>query len=165
MFFFSQPFALSLGIRNVRGFFVAFTLAALFVRVFLGRVADFVGHGRVSLVALFSYAASIAAMVWLAAGRLEWIGAAFGLSQGFFLPAFTALVLGQAPPQQRGPMMVLFNAYFGAGSAAVLWIGVAAEQVGYRSVFVATGALVLLAPIALLRWPMLSVASGAMSPR
>lgn len=161
MFFFSQPFALSLGIQDVRGFFVAFTAAALFVRVFLGGVSDFLGHGRVSLVALFGYAASIAAMIWLGAGRLPWIGAAFGLAQGFFLPAFTALVLQQARDEERGPVMVLFNAYFGTGSAAVLLLGVAAEQFGYRSVFLGTAVVVLLAPLVLLRWPIAPAAASA----
>ena len=160
-FFFSQPFALSLGIQNVRGFFVAFTLAALFVRVFLGRLSDFIGYSRVSLVALFCYAAATAAMVWLAVGRLEWIGAALGLAQGFFLPAFTALVLQQARADERGPLMVLFNAYFGTGSAAVLWLGFAVEHFGYGSVFAATGALVLLAALVLLRWPTPTGVQGA----
>jgi len=163
MFFFSQPFALSVGIRDVRGFFVTFTLGALFVRVFLGRIADFVGYRRVSLLSLFCYAGSIAAMVWLAVGRLEWIGAAFGLAQGFFLPAFTALVLQHARAEERGPMMVLFNAYFGTGSAAVLLLGVVAETVGYRGVFVATSALVSLAPLALLRWPTASTPDASVT--
>jgi sugar phosphate permease len=93
---------------------------------------------------------------WLAEGRLAWIGAAFGVAQGFFLPSFTALMLQQAKPHERGPVMVLFNAYFGTGSAALLLLGVAAEAFSYRQVFVATGGIVLLAPLLLLRWPIVT---------
>jgi MFS transporter, DHA1 family, multidrug resistance protein len=153
MFFFSPPFALTLGIRNVGGFFIAFTAGALFVRVFLGGIADFFGYRRVSLVAVVLYAVSIAVMSRLAPGRLEWMGALFGLAQGFLLPAFTALVVQSAQPHERGQVMVLFNGYFGAGSSAVVLLGVAASSFGYPSVFMATGLLVLLAPVLLLRWP------------
>jgi len=163
MFSFSQPFALELGIRNVSGFFVAFTAGAVIVRVLLGRVADVVGYGRVTAVALVFYAGSIVAMGALAPGRLEWIGALFGLAQGFFLPAFTALVIQGAAPGERGTAMVLFNACFGAGSWSVLLLGVAAEVIGYRSVFAGTGAMVLLAPFLLRRWPAAAAAEPAVA--
>ena len=47
MFTFSQPFALELGITRVRGFFIAYTAAALFSRLGIGGLADRVGRLRV----------------------------------------------------------------------------------------------------------------------
>ena len=70
-FTFHQLYALELGMRNVRAFFVAYTAAAIAVRVGLGHVADRAGRRRVSLLALFLYVAVVTGMPGLGAVGLR----------------------------------------------------------------------------------------------
>jgi len=150
MFTFSQPFALELGMENVRGFFIAYTAAAIAVRVGLGPLADRAGRKRVSLVSGLLYAAAVFWMAALEPPLLAWIGAAFGMAHGLFYPAFNALALEDALAHERGKFVALFNASFNAGWAAGgVGLGLLAEQAGYGPVFSVAGAVVLVGVAAL----------------
>jgi predicted MFS family arabinose efflux permease len=153
MFAFSSPFSLELGVVNVRGFFLSFTAGALFVRLGFGRVIDRVGHRRSATCALFGYAAAVGAMYLLTPARLAPLGALFGVAHGLFIPAFTAFVVSNAAVHERGTVLTLFNGAFNVGNSMVFALGFAAERYGYPSVFAATGAIVLTAPLVLLGWP------------
>jgi predicted MFS family arabinose efflux permease len=153
MFAFSQPFALEVGIENVRGFFLAFAAAAAFVRVALGGMVDRVGPRRVATLSLVAYGVTLVAMVLLAPGRLGLLGGLFGLSHGLFIPAFSAFVVSDGSVHERGKLMTLFNGAFQLGNCFVVLLGVAADRYGYRAVFAATGALVLTGPLLLASWP------------
>lgn len=153
MFTFSSPFALALGIENVRGFFLAFAGGAVCVRFGLGGAIDRIGHRRVSTFALTGYGVSVAAMYFLAPGRLELLGGLFGLFHGLFLPAFTAFVVSESAAHERGKMMTLFNGAFNVGNTLVVLLGMIAERHGFPLVFGATGVLVLLGPLLLAGWP------------
>ena len=144
MFTFSQPFALELGMENVRGFFIAYTAAAIVVRLGLGPLADRAGRKRVSMVSGLLYAAAVFWMAALEPGLLAWIGAAFGTAHGLFYPAFNALALEDAQDHERGKFVALFNAAFNAGWAAGgVALGTIAELAGYEAAFVVAGAVVL----------------------
>jgi len=153
MFSFSSPFALALGIENVRGFFVAFAVGAVLVRFGLGGSIDRIGPRRVATFALAGYGASVGAMCLLAPGRLELLGALFGLFHGLFIPAFTAFVVSEAEAHERGKVMSLFNGAFNLGNCLVVGLGMIAEIHGFPLVFGATGLLVLLGPPLLAGWP------------
>jgi predicted MFS family arabinose efflux permease len=140
MFTFSQPFALELGITRVRGFFIAYTAAALFSRLGIGNLADRAGRLRVSIGSLALYGAVVLSMQHLRPGWLAPIGAVFGLAHGLFFPAFSALTLERLPNGERGKLTALSNGAFCAGialSGAVF--GVIAERSGYPQVFLVAG--------------------------
>lgn len=140
MFTFSQPFALGLGITRVRGFFIAYTAAALFSRLGIGNLADRAGRLPVSIASLGLYAIVVLAMGHLRPGWLEPLGAAFGLAHGLFFPAFSALTLERSPTGERGKLTALSNGAFCAGiavSGAVF--GAIAEHQGYPQVFLVAG--------------------------
>ena len=142
MFTFSQPFALELGIEQVSVFFVAYTGAAIVVRLALGPLADRSGRERVSLASGVWYALSVLAMAALEPGRLAWIGAAFGLAHGLFYPALNALALEGASAHERGKVMALFNGAFNLGWAVSgIALGLLAERAGYPIVFVVASAV------------------------
>lgn len=150
MFIFHQPFALGLGIRDVRGFFIAYTLTAVFSRVGTGNVIDRVGRYRVSVASLTLYAAVVLAMQALEPGWLEPLGAVFGLAHGFFFPAYSALTVERARPEERGKLMALSSAAFNAGfGASGLLLGAIAERSGYPRVYLVAG-LITLGGVALL---------------
>ena len=137
MMIYSQPFALSLGRENVRGFFIAYALAAMTVRLGFGSVADRLGRDRISVLSLFAYGLVVLAMAELRPGWLDPLGAVFGLAHGLFYPAFNALALDGASVHERGKLMALFNGSFNAGNAlATLALGFVAARAGYPAVFV-----------------------------
>ena len=142
MFTFSQPFALDVGIAQVRDFFVYFTVAAIAVRLALGSRIDGPARFRVSLASGAWYGAAVLMMATLEPGRLGWIGAAFGLGHGLFYPALNALALEQAGPYERGKVMALFNGAFNAGWAVgAVALGALAERAGYPPVFAVASAV------------------------
>jgi MFS family permease len=144
MFIFYQPFALSLGIQKLRGFFVAYTLTAVLARVGTGGAIDRIGRQSISVVSLTLYALVVLAMQALGPGWLEWMGAAFGLAHGFFFPAYSALVVERARPEERGKLMALSNAAFNAGLAASsIVLGAVAERDGYPHAFFVAGMVTL----------------------
>ena len=153
MFTFHQPMALGLGIRHVRGFFIAYTAGALGVRLVLGPAMDRVGALRMTALALATYATVVAAMSLLQAGRLEVLGGLFGIAHGVFFPSFMALVVASTAPEERGRLLTVWNGSFIAGSIVALPLGALAAWVGYPAVFVATGFATFGGLGILLRWP------------
>jgi MFS family permease len=159
VFAFQGPHALALGRARAGGFFVAYAVAAIFVRVGFGHLADRLGRHRVALAAVLIYAAVVLAMADLRPGALEVYGAIFGLSHGVFYPAINALAIGAARPSERARITAIFTGSFSLG----LWLGPTvlgsiAERDGYPLVFVLASAGILVAAILLLRSPELRAA-------
>jgi predicted MFS family arabinose efflux permease len=163
MFAFHQPFALELGMTEVRSFLVAYAVAAIAVRLGMGSLIDRFGHRRTSIAALVPYAGVVAGMAALRPGGLACFGAGLGIAHGLFYPAFNAVALDGAGVHDRGKVMALFQAAFQIGTASgALALGAVAERAGYPAAFLAGGgcALAALLLIVLAREP-----SGAELPR
>ncbi|HVU49166.1 MAG TPA: MFS transporter [Polyangia bacterium] len=153
MFSFSQLMALSLGMRQVSGFFVAYTAAVLLVRLVLGGLIDRVGPQRASVGALLLYAAVVFSMRFLGVFGLSALGAAFGVAHGFLYPAAMALSVTDLPAAERGPMLTLANAGFIGGGAFVGPLGAFAARAGYPALYALCAAGALAAAALLWRWP------------
>jgi predicted MFS family arabinose efflux permease len=153
MFTFSQPMALSLGISRVRGFFVAYTAAVIFVRLVLGNLIDRVGPQRACVAALGLYTVVVFSMRFLGALGLETLGAAFGVAHGFLFPAAMALSIADLPAAERGRMLTLTNAGLIGGGVFVLPLGGVAARAGYPTLYALCAAGTLAAALLLWRWP------------
>jgi MFS family permease len=153
MFTFSQPMALALGIREVRAFFVAYTIAVIAVRLLLRDLIDRVGPQRACVGALALYAVVVFAMRFLPTLGLSTMGAAFGVAHGFLFPAAMALGIADLPAAERGRMLTLTNAGFICGGAFVLPLGAVATRAGYPAVFTLASACALAAALLLWRRP------------
>ena len=141
LFTFHQPYALSLGIERVSDFLVAYAIAAVFVRAFLGGLADRLGRLRMSELSLALYGLAPIAMVSLGATAFSWIGALLGLAHGVFYPALNALVVENAADDVRGKVMAVYNGAFNVGfSLGSLGLGYVAEAAGYGALFGLGGA-------------------------
>ncbi len=163
-FTFHQPFALELGIHELRSFFVAYTIAAVAARLAVGPFAERLGYGRLTAIALVAYTASVAGLAELGRLGLVPVGAAFGVAHGIFYPTFNALAVTGVGPRERGKVMALFNGAFNVGVAAGQFgLGLLAEARGYPPVFVVAGLCALGALLVLARVPPLP-AGGAFSP-
>jgi MFS family permease len=153
-FAFYQPFALSLGMHEVRDFFIGFALSVLFARVGLGSVPDRFGRRRVAVISLALYAAAEIGMSRLAPGTLALYGALLGLGHGFFYPAVNALAVERTRRSERGKVMTFLNGGFQVGyTLGVLSFGALAERTGYPTIFVLGGFVVAAAAVMLARTP------------
>lgn len=155
MFNFGQLFALSLGIKQVRDYFIAYTITVLAVRFVLRNFIDRVGPQRASVISLLLYAVVVFSMRFLGVGpfTLASIGAGLGVAHGVLFPAVMALGVADLPVEERGRMLTLTNGAFIGGTALVAPLGPLAASVGYPIVF-GLGAACALAGAALLaRWP------------
>jgi len=150
-FTFHQPFALAQGAQNISWFLVAYTGAAVLVRVFLGHLPDRIGHQRVSGWALGLYAFVVAALAGLSQNTLIPLGFAFGVAHGVFYPAFISLCLKEAPSGRVSSAMALVNAAFCLGSMGSWPVGLLARVAGYEWAFGVVGSVTLAAAIGLLR--------------
>lgn len=154
MFTFHQPFALELGMTQVRSFFVSYAAVAVAVRVGLGPIVDRAGRRRVSIASLFLYVCVVTAMAELRPGGLPLFGGIMGLAHGLFYPAFNAVAVEGVGIHERGKVMALFQAAFNVGFAlGVLALGVLADRAGYPAVFLAGGACAFVALVVLTASP------------
>ncbi|MEA2625130.1 MAG: hypothetical protein QOD06_1175, partial [Candidatus Binatota bacterium] len=161
---FEPPFALAHGREQVRGFYVAFAGSAILVRIFLGHAPDRFGRHLVAGLSLALYAASASGLALAPSSLLEVIGAIFGIAHGLFYPALNAIALASVSAHERGRVMAIFTAAFNLGVGATVFLGVAAEHVGYAPVFHVAGAAALAAAIVVATSRELRVA-GAREPR
>ena len=136
---FVAPFALQHHIDVVRGFFVAYTVTALAMRIGAARVTDRLGHRRVALAGCAGYGLVMVVMGGAGPGHLILLGAAFGVAHGVLYPALMALVIGDLPADRRPRALAFTNGAINLGVAGVGVLGTIAEHTGYPAVFVVTG--------------------------
>jgi len=156
---FIQPYALERGIVRIGGFFLAFSLTVLFVRVILGSWMDRVDRWRVCAVAMSGYALLLLFAPSVRAATLPLLGVLFGLVHGFFLPSFNAMTLVGTDARERGRVLALLSGGFNVGHAlSTFTLGSLAAAVGYGATFTATlpfalaGGALLLAVRGASRW-------------
>jgi MFS family permease len=135
-FNFYQPYALSLGIYELRNFFIANSIAAASCRIALGPFIDRIGLRRVSLASLVLYAIVILAMAWLDDFGLPILGLGLGVAHGLFSPAYTAIILSGCPPAERGRRLAIIHAGLNIGIATSgIVLGWIAARWGYAVIF------------------------------
>ena len=140
MITFEPPYALALGRTQVRGFFIAYGVGALTVRLVLGHLPDRVGRHRVAVASFLLYAAVVASTAVVPAEALEIVGLGFGFAHGLFYPSLNAIALAASAPEERGRMMAIFTAAFYLGFAGPSLLGPLADRAGYPAVFWVIGA-------------------------
>ena len=137
VFTFEPPYALALGRTRVGGFFVAYAVAAILVRVVFGSVPARLGSYRVARASLWLYALVVFAMALVGPALLEMLGALFGVAHGLFYPAVNAIAVTAVRRHERGRMMAIFTGAFSLGLfVGTTLLGPLAEVAGYPAVFV-----------------------------
>ncbi len=143
LFTFTQPFALSLGARQVSSFFVGYTLCALAVRVFLGGLVDNLGRHRVAFGALVLYGLVACMSTVLRPELLFAVGAGLGVAHGLLYPALNTLAAQGVPRARRGAIMSYFSAcFFGGFGLWAIVCGALVKVAGYPLVFLISALLV-----------------------
>jgi MFS family permease len=138
---FIQPHALERGIPRVAGFFVAFSTAALGVRVFAGPWMDRADRRGQCACAVAGYAGVLLAIPDLTPARLPLLGAVFGFAHGIFMPSFSAMSLEGSGERERGRLVAAISGAFNVGIGGGTWVlGLVAGAAGYAATFPAAAA-------------------------
>jgi MFS family permease len=144
LFTLHQPFALELGVTEVRSFFVGFAIVALTVRLGGGRLIDRFGVLRSSIVALVLYAAVPPMLGYLGPDHLFEIGSMMGFGHGIAYPALTALAIARCDARSRGMVVSIIHGAFNGGHAFFAYaLGWTAERWDYPTAFWAAGLITL----------------------
>jgi predicted MFS family arabinose efflux permease len=144
LFTLHQPFALELGVTEVRSFFIGFAIVALTVRLGGGRLIDRFGVLRSSVVAFCLYSAVPPLLGALGPEHLFAIGAMMGLGHGIAYPAVTALGIERADAASRGMVVSIIHGAFNGGHAFFAYsLGLVAATWSYGVAFWLAGAVTL----------------------
>jgi MFS family permease len=130
---------------RVGGFFVAWSVAAVGVRLLLGSASDRLGRRKVLIpaMAMMSFAVLLLSFVRDYRGLVA-IGALFGTAQGLLYPTMNALVTDWSTPGNIGRTQSLFSGSFSLGiSTCSFFFGSIVESHGYQTMFLAAMAITL----------------------
>ena len=138
---FFPVFAKDIKVESFHLFFIAYTLSALFVRLFGGWIPDKFGKKRAVIPSLFFFSLSV---VWIAfaSSRSNFIetGILFGLSHGLLYPSVYALVIDLSPIVDRGKAFAICSVAFTLGGMLGSFIyGVVADFFGFQVMYIAAG--------------------------
>ncbi len=144
LFTLHQPFALELGVTEVRSFFIGFAIVALTVRLGGGRLIDRFGVLRSSVIAFCLYSAVPPMLGILGPSHLFAIGAMMGFGHGIAYPAVTALGIERADASSRGMVVSIIHGAFNGGHAFFAYgLGLVAAVWNYNTAFWIAGAVTL----------------------
>ncbi len=145
-FTFVKTFVLATGVGSVGGFFTAYAIAAIVLRLGFAWVPERVGPKRALMPALATLALGY---VLLAGARtptaIAVAGACAGLGHGFTFPILSGLVVERARTRERGAATSIFTALFDAGAlVGGPLLGAIIRDVGYGAMFLCAAGLVAL---------------------
>lgn len=143
---FVPTFVHVVGIARVAPFFLAYSLAAIAVRLILGGLSDRVGRRRVLFPAM-----AVLALAILALGSVHdvpaliVVGLFFGAGQGMVYPTANALMVDLSHAGNLGRVQTLFAGSFSGGVAISAFVfGRVIEHYGYGVAFTAASGCVVL---------------------
>lgn len=122
---------------NAGLFYTAGAIASFSVRLFAGRASDRYGRGLLITISLIVYILAML-LLWVAASANIFLlaGVLEGAGAGMLIPTIAAMLADRAMPQERGRIFGVCMVGFDVGIAiAGPFLGLVAEQVGYRNMF------------------------------
>jgi len=139
---FLAPLALQRGLGVVRGFFIAYTVSALAIRLGGSSLTDRLGLRRTAIYGTLAYGVFIAGLAGVGTSTIVPLGVGFGLAHGVLFPATMALLFADADPNDRAKLAGFANGVINVGMLSVLGFGQLANHVGLPAIFALTGVLV-----------------------
>jgi predicted MFS family arabinose efflux permease len=143
---FLVPYAVSRGFENIPIFFTFQALAALFSRLFGGRITTRFGPLAALVPGLILIGISFICIAPLnSLPMLIFAAVIYGLGFGLCYPVLNALAITAAPASRRGVANSTYACSFdiGMGFGSTAW-GIVVDAAGYPPIFVAAGILAFL---------------------
>jgi MFS family permease len=140
---FVAPFAYQVGIERVGWYFALYSLGAVVLRVFGGRLIDRIGPERILLPSLVVQGIglgliALAGVPWM----LDAAAVVGGVGHGLLYPALSALVIARTKQNAMGRSSSVYTSLFDAGAMAGPYaLGGFAALFGYLPMFIASGAI------------------------
>jgi MFS family permease len=153
-FTFLKTLVMKLQTGSVGGFFTAFTVAALVLRLFFGWVPDRLGKKRVLLPGLGLVVIGLVVLAF-SSRSIEILAAGFlcGLGHGFSFPILISLMVDRARPAERGAAMSIFTALFDAGLLlGGPAFGALIHYAGYGIMFTSAAAMLACGTVVFFLW-------------
>ncbi|MBD2344631.1 MFS transporter [Anabaena subtropica] len=132
---------------NAGLFYTIAAIASFSLRIFAGKASDRFGRGLFITFGIVAYLLA-SLLLWQANSTNAFILAALaeGCGGGTMISMITTMMADRSLPQERGQIFAICIAGFDLGIAiAAPFLGLVAEQTGYRSMFAYTTGLTLLA--------------------
>jgi MFS family permease len=145
VFVFLPTYAMQAGLARIGEFYIAYSAAAIAIRLTCGKLSDRWGRRMVILPALLLSALGCLGLVWLAGPvGLVVVGTLNGMAHGLLFPALSAYVIDLAGPDERGAALGAYTTALLLGSTfASFTFGIVAERLGYPSIFVTASAVAI----------------------
>jgi predicted MFS family arabinose efflux permease len=149
-FAFLKTYMLATEVGTVGGFFTAYALAAIALRLGLGWLPDRIGAERALLPALACTAVGLVLLGHATGGAMVIAaGLACGAGHGFAFPILSALVVARAAAGDRGVALSVFTALFDLGLlVGGPALGLVVERSDYTVMFDVAAAVVVVALVA-----------------
>lgn len=138
-------YALAIGMDGSRLAFLTFSAIVLGIRSFGARLPDILGPRTAAQWALVTNTIGLTVIALWAEPVGLYMGAVlFGIGQALAFPALMTIALRGAAPAERGAVVGTFTAFFDlAFGVGALTLGVVAELLGYRGLFLSAAAVSL----------------------
>lgn len=153
VFVFLPTYATQAGLSRIGGFYVAYSVAAIGIRLACGRLSDRLGRRRVILPALLLMGSGTLSLIWLVSpiGLLA-VGTLTGMAHGLLFPALSAYTIDLADSGGRGCSLGAFSTAMLLGHALASFVfGVISERFGYRLIYLIASIITMTAFMVLCR--------------
>jgi len=147
VFVFLPTHAMQVGLSRIGAFYIAYSAAAIGIRLAFGSLSDRRGRRHVILPALLLMALGSLGLVWLAAPIGLWVvGVLNGMAHGLLFPALSAYMIDLAESEERGRALGAYSTALLLGSTLASFVfGVIAERLGYPPIFLAASGIAIVA--------------------
>jgi len=162
-FAFLKTYVIARGVGSVGSFFMAYSIAAIALRLGFGKLPDRLGY-RPTLIPAVGATVATAAMLAEATsdGMVVVAGVLGGIGHGFTFPIISALVVTRARASERGAALATFTALFDFGLAVGgPLFGAILLYSSYRPMFWTAAALAAASLIAFIAWDRRAVGASA----
>ncbi len=152
-FTFFATFVMSEPIATAGLFFSCYSIAAITLRIFAGKIPERVGPKVVLFPAMISVGLGLAVLVVARSPlAVACAGILSGMGHGYTFPIQLGLLVSRARPSERGAALAIFTALFDAGSMlGNPLFGHLVPLIGYRAMF-GTAAVMMVVGTGLFGW-------------
>jgi MFS family permease len=144
---FVSPYASERQIGFISIYYIAYSAAAIFTRVFWGNFIDRLGEEKIIPYALSLTGGGLVLLVFMKGPALLFLsGMMTGCGHGWLYPALNANAIRGEPPSVRGKITGAYTGSIDAGAfVGSVLLGYVGEYAGFQALFLAAGAAVLCA--------------------